>query len=40
MNQYNRDRVMDERRHNYGRKDQLHSLKEEFETWLEARSRD
>lgn len=38
MNQYNRDRAMDDRRHNYGRKDQLPRLKEEFEIWLEGRS--
>jgi hypothetical protein len=38
MSQYNHDRALDDRRHNYGRKDQLPRLREEFDTWLEGRS--
>jgi hypothetical protein len=36
MNQYNRDRAMHERRHNYGRNADLPRLKADFQSWLQT----
>lgn len=36
MNKYNSDRLLNERKQNYGRADDLPQLREEFEIWLDA----